>query len=71
MKNPRFQTTESKARGDFHSADQNRRIKILRNERDLKTESEKPKSAEAILADPLAVGGIVDIDEHVLVGMTR
>ena len=43
----------------------------MRNERDLKTESEKPKSAEAILADPLAVGGIVDIDEHVLVGMTR
>lgn len=70
MKNPRFQTTESKARGDFRSGDQNRRIKFLRIERELKTESKKPKSAEAILADPLAVGGIVDIDEHVLFGMT-
>ena len=70
MKNPRFQTTESKARGDFRSGDQNRQIKILRNERDLRRVSEKPKSAEAILADPLAVGGIVDIDEHVLFRMT-
>jgi hypothetical protein len=71
MKKPRFQTIESKARAVFRSGNQNRRIKILSNERDLKTVSEEPKSAEAILADPLPIGGIVDIDEHVLVGMTR
>ena len=70
MKKPRFQTTESKAPLAFRSGDQNRRIKILENERDLRKVSEKPKSAEAILADPLVVGGIVDIDEHVLVGMS-
>ena len=29
----------------------------------------KAKSAEAILADPLAGIGVVDIDEHVFVGM--
>ena len=70
MKNPRFQTTES-TRGDtFAQAIKIDESKSLRNERDLNTESEKAKSAEAILADPLIVRGVVDIDEHVLVGMS-
>ena len=31
---------------------------------------EEPKSAEAILADPLTISGVVDVDEHVFVGMS-
>jgi hypothetical protein len=36
-----------------------------------KDESEEPKTAEAILADPFSVRRVVDIDEHVFIRMSR